>query len=90
MGPVIMARVRIRPVAPRVLPEDEWQTKATTASIVAVRELVTGGAIPPMTPISKLSDIELGWITAARLFSWIKTRSLQATSEGWNTEATFA
>jgi hypothetical protein len=75
-------------MAPRISPDDVWQSQATAAAVAAVREMVTGGAIPPMTPISKLSDIELGWMNAASLFSWIKTRSLQATNEGWNMEAT--
>ena len=66
-----------------------WQRRATAAAIVAVRELINaGGAIPPATPISRLSDIELGWFTAANLFAWIKCRSEQATAEGWNTELT--
>jgi hypothetical protein len=68
--------------------DDMWQRKATAASIIAVRELVAGGVIPPATPISRLSDIELGWLTAANLFAWIKCRSEQATAEGWNTELT--
>jgi hypothetical protein len=68
--------------------DDMWQRKATAASIIAVRELIAGGAIPPATPISRLSDIELGWLTAANLFAWIKCRSEQAIAEGWNTELT--
>ncbi len=47
-----------------------------------------GGAIPPATPVSRLSDLELGWLTAASLFAWIKTRAEQATAEGWDTELT--
>ena len=54
---------------------------------LGVCELInTGGAIPPATPVSRLSDIELGWFTAANLFAWIKCRSEQATAEGINTE----
>ena len=67
--------------------DDIWHRRATAAAIVAVRELINaGGAIPPATPVSRLSDIELGWFTAANLFAWIKCRSEQATAEGWNTE----
>lgn len=66
--------------------DDVWQRRATAAAIVAVRELVTGGVIPPATPIARLSDSEWGWFTAANLFAWIKCRSEQATAEGWNTE----
>ena len=47
-----------------------------------------GGTIPPATPVSRLSDIELGWLIAAGLFAWIKTRAEQATAEGWDTEET--
>jgi hypothetical protein len=69
--------------------DDMWQRRASAAAIVAVRELINaGGAFPPATPISRLSDIELGWLTAANLFAWIKTRSEQATAEGWNMELT--
>jgi hypothetical protein len=69
--------------------DDIWQRRATAAAIVAVRELINaGGAFPPATPISRLSDLELGWISAASLFAWIKTRSEQATAEGWNMELT--
>jgi hypothetical protein len=67
--------------------DDIWHRRATAAAIVAVRELINaGGAIPPATPVSRLSDIELGWFTGANLFAWIKCRSEQATAEGWNTE----
>jgi hypothetical protein len=68
--------------------DDLWQRRATAASIVAARDLIAGGVIPPATPINRLSDIELGWFTAAVLFAWIKTRSEQATAEGWNMELT--
>ena len=68
--------------------DDMWQRKATAASIFGVRELVAGGVIPPATPISRLSDSEWGWFTAAVLFAWIKCRSEQATAHGWNTELT--
>ncbi len=64
-----------------------WQRRATTAAIIAVREVINaGGAIPPATPVSRLSDIELGWLTAATLCGWIKTRAEQATVEGLDIE----
>jgi hypothetical protein len=66
-----------------------WQRRASAAAIVAVREMIgDGSAIAPATPVSKLSDAELGWLAAASLFAWIKCRSEQATAEGWNTELT--
>ncbi len=84
---MIMARHKIGALTPEKL-DDVWQRKATAASIIAVRELVAGGVIPPATPISRLSDSEWGWFAAANLFAWIKCRSEQATAEGWNMELT--
>jgi hypothetical protein len=68
--------------------DDVWQRRAMAAAIVAMRELIAGGTIPPATSISRLSDIELGWLTAASLFGWIKIRAEQAVSEGWDVEET--
>jgi hypothetical protein len=68
--------------------DDVWQRRATAAAILAVREVIKGGTIPPGTSISKLSDIETGWLFAASLFAWIKTRAGQATAEGWDIEET--
>jgi hypothetical protein len=82
-----MARHKIGLPTPEKI-DDMWQRKATAASITAVRELVAGGVIPPATPISRLSDSEWSWFTAAVLFARIKCRSEQATAEGWNTELT--
>jgi hypothetical protein len=81
------AKRKIGAPTPRAT-DDIWQRRATAAAIVAARELINGGAIPPATPISRLSDSELGWLTAASLFAWIKTRSEQATAEGWDMEVT--
>jgi hypothetical protein len=82
------AERKIGAPTPRAI-DDIWQRRATAAAIVAVRELIiNGGAIPAATPISRLSDGELGWLTAASLFAWIKTRSEQATAEGWDMEVT--
>jgi hypothetical protein len=62
--------------------EDEWQREATREAIKQARAVVSGGAVPPMTPIARLSDIEWGWVCAAILFGWIRTRSAQAASNG--------
>jgi hypothetical protein len=62
--------------------EDIWQREATRVAIEKARAVVYGGAVPPMTPIGRLSDIEWGWIVAAILFGWIDTRARQATSNG--------
>jgi hypothetical protein len=50
------------------------------------RRSQAGGAIPPGAPVGRLSDTEIGWIVAAVLFGWIRTRAEQATSEGLDTE----
>ena len=57
-----------------------WQREATRVAIEKARAVVSGGAVPPMTPIGRLSDIEWGWIVASILFGWIDTRARQATS----------
>jgi hypothetical protein len=68
--------------------DDVWQRRATAAAIAAVRQLIDGDAIPKATPIGRLTDIELGWLNAAGLSAWIRTRAEQATAEGWDTEQT--
>ncbi len=68
--------------------EAEWQRRATAVAIAAARKVVTDGALPSGTPVGRLSDVEWGWLTAAILFGWIKTRAEQATSEGLDVEAT--
>ena len=67
---------------------DVWQRRATAAAILAVRDVIRGGAIQPGAPISRLSDVELGWMFAASLFAWINARAEQATAEGWDCETT--
>jgi hypothetical protein len=69
--------------------EDEWQRRATAAAIAGARGVVQkNGPIPPGTPVGRLSDIEWGWLVAAVLFGWIKTRAEQAASEQLDTERT--
>jgi hypothetical protein len=62
--------------------EDCWQREATRVAIEKARAAISGGAVPPNTPIGRLSDTEWGWISAAILFGWISTRARQATSNG--------
>jgi hypothetical protein len=62
--------------------EDAWQREATRVAIEKTRAVVSGGAVPPMTPIGRLSDTEWGWIVSAALFGWIDTRARRATSNG--------
>jgi hypothetical protein len=73
-------------VAPSAI-EDAWQRRATEAAIAAARGVVkVDGPIPPLTPIGRLGDIEWGWLVAAILFGWIRTRAEQATAEEIDTE----
>jgi hypothetical protein len=66
--------------------DDLWQRRATAAAIAAVRDGINGDAISKATPIGHLSDIEIGWLVAAGLFAWLRTRAEQATAEGWDAE----
>src|SRR6516164_2959392 len=67
--------------------EDEWLRRATAAAIEAARGVITlGGSIPPATPVGRLNDTELGWILAAMLFAWIRTRAEQAACEQLDSE----
>jgi len=69
--------------------EDALQREATSAAISAARGVVQmDGPIPPGAPIGRLGDTEWGWIVAAILFGWIRTRAEQATAEGRDTERT--
>jgi hypothetical protein len=69
--------------------EDAWQQRATETAIETARGVVQAdGPVPPGTPIGRLSDVEWGWLVAAVLFGWIRTRSEQATSEQLDTERT--
>jgi hypothetical protein len=66
--------------------DDIWQRRGMSSAVCAVRKVITGGTIPPGTPIGRLNDIELGWLVAAGLFAWLGTRAEQATAEGTDTE----
>jgi hypothetical protein len=66
--------------------EDAWLRQATTEAIRAARNVVSGGAVPPMTPVGRLSDTEWGWIVASILFGWLRERATQATANGLNVE----
>jgi hypothetical protein len=68
--------------------KDEWQRRATAAAIAAARKVANGVAINKNAPVSRLSDLEWGWIVSAILFSWISTHAEQATAEGLDTEQT--
>jgi hypothetical protein len=69
--------------------EDQWQRDATAAAIAGARGVVQmDGPVPPGTPIGRLSDTEWGWLVAAVLFGWIRTRAEQATAEQLDAEQT--
>jgi hypothetical protein len=76
---------RIRLPSPSAI-EDAWQRQATAVAIEAARTVVGSGAVPPMTPVGRLSDTEWGWIIASALFGWISERATQATANGLDTE----
>ena len=68
---------------------DAWLRKASAAAVAEARKAIKDdGAIPPGTPVSRLSDRELGWVVSGALFGWITTRSQQASEEGWDQERT--
>ena len=87
VGAVMTGRTkfRVRPLSLSAI-EDIWLRRATAVAIEQARAVVTGGAVPPNTPIGRLSDVEWGWIVAAVLFGWISTRAEQATSSGIGVE----
>lgn len=62
--------------------EADWDRKATQSAIDAARAVVSADGINGRAMISSLSEIEWGWIAAASIFAWIKTKSEQATVEG--------
>ena len=67
--------------------EDEWLRRATAAAIAAARDVIKlDGPIPPGTPVGRLANVELGWVLAAMLFAWVRTRAEQAACEQLDTE----
>jgi hypothetical protein len=64
-------------------PDDIWQERATAAAIAAARNAIGEKAT---ALVGRLSDREWGWVVAAVIFAWIKTRAEQATAEGLDTE----
>lgn len=61
--------------------DDNWQLAATEAAIAACRDVV-GSGINGRSVVSSLGNVEWGWIAAAAVFAWIKTRAQQAVEEG--------
>lgn len=65
--------------------EADWQARATQSAIDAAKAVISDG-INGRAMISSLSDIEWGWIAAASIFAWIKTKAEQAVEEGVSAE----
>jgi hypothetical protein len=68
---------------------DAWTKKAAEAAVAEARKAIRDdGAIPPSTPVGRLTDRELGWLVSGSLLGWIETRSRQAVEESWDHEKT--
>lgn len=68
---------------------DAWTKKASEAAVAEARKAIKDdGAIPPSTPVGRLSDREFGWIVSGALYGWITVRAQQATEESWDQERT--
>jgi hypothetical protein len=67
---------------------DKWTKQAFGACIAAVKELVSGRHAPinPSLKIERLTDSEWGWFVSAIVSAWVRTRSEQASVEGWDYE----
>lgn len=73
--------------APREI-ETDWDRKATQSAVAAVREVYQDkSGINARAAIGSLGDIELGWLAAAAIFGWIKTKAQQAVEEGCGYDA---
>ena len=66
---------------------DKWTKQAFDACIAAAKELIEkGGPVPPDIPIGRLTSNEWGWFVSTAVSTWVRTRSEQASAEGWNYE----
>jgi hypothetical protein len=73
---------KIAPALSLTALEDIWLRRATAVAIEQARAVVCSDAMSPNVPVARLSNVEWGWIVAAVLFGWIKTRAEQATDAG--------
>jgi hypothetical protein len=83
----MMRQAKIAAITAR---QDQWMRQASAASVAAFSELIGNGAeavILSGVPVGRLTDAEKGWLCSSAVFAWIKTRSEQAASEGWNVES---
>ena len=66
---------------------DKWTKQAFDACIAAAKDLIgTDGPIRPGVPIGLLTKSEWGWFVSTVVSAWVRIRSEQAASEGWNYE----
>jgi hypothetical protein len=66
---------------------DLWTKKAFAAGLAAAKDLIGAeGPIRPGVPVGRLTESEWGWFVSAIVSAWVRTRSEQAASEGWNYE----
>jgi hypothetical protein len=66
---------------------DRWTKKAYDVGIAAFKDLIGDeGPIRPTVPIGRLTTSEHAWIVSTVISAWVRTRSEQAASEGWNYE----
>jgi hypothetical protein len=66
---------------------DRWTNQAFDAGIAAFKDLIgVEGPIRPGVPVGRLTESELGWFVSTVVSTWVRTRSEQASVEGWNHE----
>ena len=66
---------------------DKWTKQAFGAGLAAAKDLIgDGGPIRPGVPVGRLTESEWGWIVSAVVSAWVRTRSKQASVEGWSCE----
>lgn len=76
----VVAKAQIAPTLSER--EDHWQREATLSAISACKDVIGANGINQRSMISSLSDLEWGWIAAAAIFAWIKTKAQHAVEEG--------
>jgi hypothetical protein len=66
---------------------DAWTKKAFEACAAAINDLIgVDGLFRSTTPIGRLTEPERGWLVSTVVSTWVRVRSEQAATEGWNYE----
>jgi hypothetical protein len=66
---------------------DRWTKQAFCAGLAAARDLIGDeGPIRPGVPVGRLTEVEWGWFVSTVVSTWVRTRSEQAATEGWDYE----